>query len=389
MSSRRTKGLPAGNYFTEFKAVARGTRKVSQTQLAQELGISQALVSLVLNGRKQGINAETYERIWEHALKRGYHPKGMHLASSPTANRANQVGFILRAPMRLHSLSHYFAHVQHGLHTALEGHGLTTSFLGSEDLLDREKLARVFGPGHSLRGVVLLGEVARPFLDELRRCERRIVAVSAKYSGLCHSVLGNEPQALDSLVQHLHGLGHRRIGWLGGNAGLGRHEMRLSSFKAAMEMSGLTLDRRYVVLLQEADRAEGGEAMHALLIDHPRRDFPTAFVAYNCLMAAGAIKTLQREGCQVPGDISVVGADAPRLQSGDALTVTGAGTDPVKLGEAAARLMLASTGGDDESFSDLMLPSQLVIGESSGPISGRAGHPTAARRPPHEIRKMS
>ena len=46
-------------------------KKVSQTQLARELGISQALVSLVLNGRRQGISPETYERIWAHAVKRG------------------------------------------------------------------------------------------------------------------------------------------------------------------------------------------------------------------------------------------------------------------------------------------------------------------------------
>ena len=75
-------------------------KKVSQTQLARELGISQALVSLVLNGRKAGINAETYERVWSHATKRGYHPKGMHLPASPAA-QPRQVAVILRAPLRL------------------------------------------------------------------------------------------------------------------------------------------------------------------------------------------------------------------------------------------------------------------------------------------------
>src|SRR6187402_2660226 len=75
-----TRALPPNS-----RRVPRPTKKVSQTQLARELGISQALVSLVLNGRKQGINAETYDRIWAHAVKRGYHPKGMRLASSPAA----------------------------------------------------------------------------------------------------------------------------------------------------------------------------------------------------------------------------------------------------------------------------------------------------------------
>jgi len=347
--------------------VARAPRKVSQTRLAQELGLSQALVSLVLNGRKHGISPESYDRIWQHALKRGYHPKGMRLASSPAAAASRQVGIVLRAPLRLHTLSHYFAHVQHGLHTVLEAEGLTTTFLGAEDQLGTEKLARIFPAGHSLRGVVLMGEVSRPFLLGLRKVERRIVAVSAKFSGLCHSVLGNEPQALESLVRHLHGLGHRRIGWLGGNVGLGRHEMRFSAFQSALQQAGLSLDRRYVITLQQADRAEGAEAIHTVLPRSRRRDFPTAFVAYNCLMAAGAAKALQREGWRLPDDLSLAGADAPRPPTDDALNVTGAGTDPIKLGEAAARLMLGSSGVEDESFADLMLPSQLAVGNSTGP----------------------
>ncbi|MFN5559770.1 MAG: helix-turn-helix domain-containing protein, partial [Opitutaceae bacterium] len=59
--------------------MARGSKTVSQTQLAQELGISQALVSLILNGRRHGINPATYARVWDHALRRGYHPKGMRV----------------------------------------------------------------------------------------------------------------------------------------------------------------------------------------------------------------------------------------------------------------------------------------------------------------------
>src|SRR5579871_5022370 len=100
--------------------------KVSQQQLAKELGISQALVSLVLNGHKQGINEATYARIWQHALKRGYRPKGMNLAR---ATQRTQVGVILRAPLQLSTPSVYFGHVQQGLHLALEAQGYSTVFL--------------------------------------------------------------------------------------------------------------------------------------------------------------------------------------------------------------------------------------------------------------------
>lgn len=349
----------------------RPKKKVSQTQLAHELGISQALVSLVLNGRKQGINAETYDRIWAHAVKRGYSPKGMHLASSPTA-QARQVGIILRAPLRLNTPTMYFGHVQHGLHTAIEAREYTTVFLGAEDQLKAEKLRRIFAAGHSFQGIVLVGEVTRGFLDQLRRFGLRIVAVSARYPGLCHSVLGNEPQALESLVEHLHGLGHRRFGWLGGNVGLGRHEARLQAFEAALTRAGLALDPRYTVKLREGDRIDGADAVRSLLPLARRKDFPTAFLCYNTLMASGAVRELEREGWRVPGDASVASADVSPVATDSTPRITAAGSNPEKLGEAAARLVLEGPGTQPEGFTDLMLPAQLFIGDTSGPAPGRA-----------------
>ncbi|MBC7365579.1 MAG: LacI family DNA-binding transcriptional regulator [Undibacterium sp.] len=342
-------------------------KKVSQTQLAKQLGISQALVSLALNGRSTGINPDTYKRIWDHAVGVGYLPKGMRVDSTPDSARVKQIGFILRAPLRLYIPSTYFGHVQHGLHHALEARGYRAVFLGAEDELSPEKLGQIFHPSHHVGGVAVLGEVAQPFMAELTRLTRRVVAISARYHGLCHSVLGNEPQALIEVVRHLHALGHRRIGWLGGNATLGRHDARLAALRQALKTHDLSLDPRYLTVVAEADRAEGGEAIHALLPHAKRRDFPTAFVTYNTQMAYGASLALQREGWKVPGDISLASADVSRLSVEGALRITGAGTSPDKLGEAAARLVLGESM-PDEGYADLVLPAPLVIGNSTGPV---------------------
>ena len=341
-------------------------KKISQTQLAHELGISQALVSLTLNGRKAGINAETYDRIWAHAVKRGYRPKGMHFAASPA--QARQIAIILRAPLRLNTPSIYFGHVQHGLHTALEVRDVRAVFIGAEDQIDAAKLRRTFADAEEFRGIVLIGEVARPFLDRLRKFPLPIVAVSARYPGLCHSVLGNEPQALESLVQHLVALGHKRIGWLGGNLGLGRHEARFQALQAALTRAGLRLDPRYTVKRQEADRAEGVEAVHEVLAHAHRADFPTTFVCYNTSMADGALKTLARQGWRVPRDLSIASADVSPIATEGTPRITAAGTNPEKLGEAAARLIVEGIAADD-GFTDLMLPAQLFVGDTTGPAT--------------------
>jgi LacI family transcriptional regulator len=345
----------------------RPKKKVSQQRIARDLGISQALVSLALNGRKDGINPETYTAIWEHALGLGYEPKGMVLAQSPAEARQKQVGFILRAGLTIHNQGSYFGLVLHGLHTALAAKGYAAVFIGAEDTLDRPRLEAFFPTGHSLKGVVMMGEVAPAFLKDLRRYERRLVAVSARHPGLCHSVIGNEAQSLDLLVDHLHGLGHRRFGWLGGNVGLNRHQMRYDAFREALRRHQLSFQDRYSVQLAQGDRAEGGDAILSLLPQAKRKDFPTAFVCYNTLMAAGATKALLREKWRVPGDFSVAGADNSALAASESPRITVAGCDAEKLGATAARIILDSTGTDDESFNDLILPSQLLPGETTGP----------------------
>jgi LacI family transcriptional regulator len=143
--------------------------------------------------------------------------------------------------------------------------------------------------------------------------------------------------------------------------------MRFDAYRASLQQFGLAYDERYSVQLIQGDRAEGGEAILSLLPDSRRKDFPTAFVCYNTLMAAGAIKALVREGWKVPADCSIAAADNSRLASAENPTITVAGSDAGKLGATAARLILETTGSDDESFNDLILPSQLVAGGSTAP----------------------
>lgn len=352
-------------------ATVRPQPRVSQQSIAKELGVSQALVSLALNGRREGINPDTYRRIWEHAMQAGYQPKGIRLERSPEDTRTRQIGVILRSALNLHTQGSYFSHVMHGLHSALRERGYTTAFFGSEDNLDAKQLCELFGPGHAVHGVVMLGEVDPRFLPQLRQHNTRLVAVSARHPGLCHSVVGNEPQALDSLVDHLADLGHQRIGWIGGNVGLGRHEMRFQALRSALERRGLRHDPRYDVKQRQGDRAEGAEAMMDLLSLAHRRDFPTAFVTYNVQMAIGAIRSAQRAGRRVPDDLSIAAADYSQAALDHVPTVTAAGCDPEKLGHTAARLVLDEDADAEGSLHDLLLASQLHPGGSTAPA--RAG----------------
>ena len=86
----------AAGLLEQFQAQDAGTAMLAlkcegEPEILEDLGVSQALVSLALNGRKDGINAETYQRIWDHAVSLGYQPKGMRFEQSPPDTRLRLV----------------------------------------------------------------------------------------------------------------------------------------------------------------------------------------------------------------------------------------------------------------------------------------------------------
>jgi LacI family transcriptional regulator len=337
------------------------SRDISQQRIAKDLGVSQALVSLVLNGKRENISEESYQRIWKYALKRGYRPKGMQVNGGA---RSNTVGFILRAGLRLYTQSNFFSHVQHGLHMALQERAYHTAFLGAEDHLPHQVLQQKL-QRENLFGVLILGQVQETFVKSLLAAQKNLVAVSANYPGLSHSVMPNEKQALELLVTHLTGLGHERFAWIGGNKLLRHNSTRHQALDEALRQRGLGLSEEWCADVVNGDRIDGQKAAELLLKGRPESAIPTAWVCLNGLMARGAINYLMRKGFDVPEQISVVAVDATRVCEEEHPQITGANASPEKMGAKAAELLLQHTDGDG-ALVDVILPAQLTVRESSG-----------------------
>ena len=337
-------------------------RSISQQRIARDLGVSQALVSLVLNGKRENISDQSYERIWKYAVKQGYRPKGMQ--ANGNALTTKNVGFVLRAGLRLYTQSNFFSHIQHGLHTALQARGYNSVFLGAEDTLKRQSLKEEL-QRHSLFGLVILGEVEESFVRSVKAFQRNVVAVSTTYPGLCHSVMPNERQALDLIVGHLAELGHREIAWLGGNKALRHNATRRAALEEALRQRGLTLAPEFAVDVAQGDRLDGRRAAEMLVARSSAGRVPTAWVCLNGLMARGAINYLTQEGLHVPDQISVAAVDATRVCIEEHPQITGANADPEKMGAKAVELLLQAANQKDDSLFDIILPAQLTVRETS------------------------
>ena len=337
-------------------------RSISQQQIARDLGVSQALVSLVLNGKRQNISAASAERIWKYAVKRGYRPKGMQTNGNGLA--ANSVGFVLRSGLRLYTQSNFFSHIQQGLHTALQERGYNSVFLGAEDTLSRQSLKQGL-QRRNLFGLVIMGQVDEAFVRSLKAVQRNVVAVSATYPGLCHSVMPNERQALELLVGHLAELGHTEVAWLGGNKQLRHNLTRRTALVEALRQRSMTLADKFAVDLVNGDRLDGCRAAERLLERSARGRLPAAWVCLNGVMARGAINYLTKKGWRVPDQISVVAVDATRVCVEEHPQITGANADPERMGAQAAELLVQAANQKDDALLDIILPAQLTARETS------------------------
>jgi DNA-binding LacI/PurR family transcriptional regulator len=114
----------------------------------------------------------------------------------------------------------------------------------------------------------------------------------------------NYRTGIEKAVSYLHGLGHRRIGFIGHHAGLGPIDERVQSLLSMVVRFQPQID---VVQIADADGLEGGRRATRKLLASSFR--PTAIMCVNDFMAIGVLRELRQQGLRVPHDVSVTGCD--------------------------------------------------------------------------------
>ena len=106
--------------------------------------------------------------------------------------------------------------------------------------------------------------------------------------------------AVDAIADHLASLGHRRVGYLAGPA------MSWSAGRRAAALKAATRKRSMELVSREAGSStESGYNAAASFVDSD----VSAVVAFNDLVALGALARLRESGLDTPGDVSVIGFD--------------------------------------------------------------------------------
>jgi DNA-binding LacI/PurR family transcriptional regulator len=330
-------------------------RRPRLQNVAAEAGVSPATVSMVLRGLP-GPSAATRERVLKTAALLGYRPD--RAASVLASRRSRLIGVMMDISNTFH------AQLVQDVHEAAERHGYDLVLSTVTRNRDEKRAVETLLDSRC-EALVLLGpESAAEQLAALDRQLPVVVVGRPVPSAGVDVIRAADDEGVAQAVDHLVGLGHRRITYVdGGDDPIAA--LRSRSYQ--LSMSRHHLDDLLRVIAGGRTEAAGAQAARTILESGPQ---PTAVLAFNDRCAMGLLDTLIRAGIDVPAAISIVGYDdspVARLAHIDLTTVSQRSQE---LTEHAVTALIERLDGNRTDHREVVLPPQLVIRGTTAPPPG-------------------
>jgi LacI family repressor for deo operon, udp, cdd, tsx, nupC, and nupG len=339
----------------------RRARVTKIDDVARLAGVSTATVSRALRGLPT-VSQSTRDRVLAAAAQLGY-------AASPSASRlaGGKTGAVAVVVPRI--TRWFFATVVEAAEEALHqgGYDLLLHNLGGSET-ERQRLLRTAALHKRVDALML---VATPLqgadFDAVTSLALPGVTVSSG-TGVpgWPSIRIDDVAAARLATNHLIESGHRRIAHISGDPAdelaFTTHIDRRRGYREALGAAGITSDPALDV--EEEFTVAGGERAVAELLR--RGALPTAIFAACDEIAMGAMAALRQAGRKVPGDVSVIGIDDHDLAGVVGLTTVA--QPAADQGRLAANILLGPlTGGDRPKEETVILPTRLIVRESTAP----------------------
>ncbi|MFJ4530615.1 LacI family DNA-binding transcriptional regulator [Streptomyces nigrescens] len=353
-------------------------RRPTIKDIARRAGVSESAVSFALNDRP-GVSQDTRARVRRVAEELGWQANSAARALS--GERAGAMGLVLARPAQTLGVESFFLQLVSGIQEVLSARQIALLLQVVEDLDTECALYRRWWAERRVDGVlvvdprtddprpellaalglpaVVVGGPAAPGPDpaepsagepsatEPATTEPAVTEPATTEPSatpphpLLSTVWADDAKAMARILDHLYGLGHRRIVHIAGLPGLAHTARRIQSLRTEADRRGL--DRRQVhSVTTDYSDAEGAEATRRLL-DAARP--PTAIVYDNDVMAVAGASVAAERGIPVPGALSIVAWDDSALCRVTHPRLTALVRDTPGFGRLAAQELLAVLDG--------------------------------------------
>lgn len=338
----------------------RAARKKAVTiyDVAKQARVSIKTVSMVLNN-VPAVRAETRERVQAAIEALAFHPN--HLARSLASQRSYMLGLFCDG----NSIgSNYISQIQMAILKTCqqEGYHLVVEYVEPSNPNLAQQVQSLIRQSDLAGGILTppLSDLAC-LIEALQHTETPIARYSPGSSAadFIDVDMDNEQAGYD-MAAYLVGLGHRRIGFVHGQADHADALARFAGYKRALAERAVALDEALCVPGDFTYRAgmQAGDVLLAMA------DRPTAILAANDDMAAGVLASSLRYALRVPEDLSVAGFDDSLFSHAMWPRLTTCRQPLTEMTEAVVSALIHREAAEPVR---MMFPHQVIVRQSTAP----------------------
>jgi len=326
-------------------------------QVARRAKVSTATVSRVLNNASV-VKHTTRARVLKAIEELKYHPN-LH-ARSLAGGKSRSIGVIV-SNMENPFFFDIYKTVESDAHARGFEVVMANTDYRSEQLVSSVRLMI----GRRVAGLAaIVSEMDPALIDELTESQIPVVFydVGTPRKNITN-IRVNYSRGIEKVIDYLHSLGHRRLGFLGHHAMLGPINERMR----AVWDSVARHPSMEVRTAADADTLEGGrQAARALLASGFD---PTAIICVNDITAVGALRELRERGIRVPQDVSVTGFDNVKLSEFCFPALTTVHIPRERIGHIICDHLVPPPGKPVATDPEIVIDPELVLRDSTGPVA--------------------
>ncbi|WP_343307078.1 substrate-binding domain-containing protein [Chitinophaga niabensis] len=331
-------------------------KKVSLKDIAQEAGVSTALVSYVLTNKeeKARVGQEMAKKIRKIARKLNYQPN--HIARSLKSGRSDTIGLIVA------DISNpFFANIARTIEDEAKRNNYTVIFGSSDENVDKSRDLINVLLNRQVDGLILIPtEGSEQQIKNLQNQNVPFVLIDRYFPDIpaSHISINNYESAYNA-VTHLIKMGRQQIGMIAYKTALHHISERKRGYTEALgEKKSQMKLARYSHLKEDIKLA-----IDQLL--KARKPADALFFATNSLAIEG-LKYINELGIRVPEELAVVSFDESEAFDLFYSPVTYVRQPILEMGKTAVRVLLDQIKDAEKPAELICIDTELVIRRSSG-----------------------
>lgn len=334
----------------------RRSSRPTYSEIAQIAGVSPATVSRVLNSDPR-VDEDRVAAVHAAVDRLGY--KRNRAAQALSSGRTSLIAVVIDDDLSVFT-DPFWATVTSGISKVLMENEMQTILLVAP-LNKPESPVATYLQNGEVDGAIFLQLQKDALIKKLQRQKLPLVVTGTPHTNSPFSFVDcDNAGGAFAAVRYLQTKGRKAIATITGDQTNTAAVQRLQGYTAAIERGIGGKEGKPIVGYGDWTRESGMVQMLYLLRKFPEVD---AVFCANDAMALGAIDAIRESGKSVPDDIAIIGFDDSYLAKNSKPALTTVKQDIVRLGEEAARMILAKLRG---SFVDSeILPCELVIRETA------------------------